>query len=283
MFNYIYFMNDVELIQSFCTRYINKLVKEHFKDIENLEINDNLDLTNARQISRKVCYHKDKDPISLTTCRLIIFYFVMSGLKTNLDEIFYTIPSTEFHESVKFRPQVVLIFKESLESAKKRKTYPTRARISYRLKDEDLKYNNEELSERNAKKIAQEIKNKLATPIFKFKKGRKKYSYIDVPKGYRFILAVEDKVEAKRVIKQVMSIQKDTPDWELLSESGNSDKDWDKKEKKKILGETVEMPTQRPVATVNFHHAELKIHGMTRDKCLVDTSGTYRDAYEYVV
>ncbi|MDJ0797887.1 MAG: hypothetical protein QNJ51_13905 [Calothrix sp. MO_167.B12] len=268
-------MNDVELIQSFCLRYVNKLVRQHFKDIENLAISDNLNLTNARQISRQVCFHKDNDPITVTTSRLILFSLIMGNFQlAGSNEVIYGLPALEFHETVKFQPQVVLWFRESTKNANARDSYPARARVSFRLKDENL-------TESEAKVLAKKIKSVFATPIIKFRKGRKKISYIDKPKGYQFILTVDNESDAREIIQKTMSLQNDNPDWSNLTDS-ESNRNWSATQTKTILSKKVTMPKRRPIATVEFHHAELKIHGLTRDVCLVDTSGRYRDAYEIV-
>ena len=71
--------NDVEIVQSFIRKYVNKAVKEHFKDVSG-EDEDSLSKAAPRSAIKLVCLHKDTDPITLTAIRLLIWWIEAKGL-----------------------------------------------------------------------------------------------------------------------------------------------------------------------------------------------------------
>ncbi|MBD2210192.1 hypothetical protein H6G27_09910 [Nostoc linckia FACHB-104] len=262
--------NDVELIQEFCRNYVNKIVRQHFSDLNDID-ESNLTTTNSRHVAKMVSLHKDNDPITLTTTRLLCLFFAMSNWE---GDPIYGLPATEFHETKEFLPQVVLWFREKTSEAKVRGSYPARARVSFRIMDENF-------TPTEARALAVKIKNIFATPPVKFQKGELKISYRDLKNGWEFILTPYSESEAREIITKTMELRNQVPDWELLSNT-ESGRNFKTKRTKTILGQSVTMPNRRPIANVYFSHAELKIHGLTRDKILVDTTGRYPDAYEYV-
>ncbi|NJO98674.1 MAG: hypothetical protein HC764_23950 [Pleurocapsa sp. CRU_1_2] len=100
--------NDIEIVQSFIRKYINKAVKEHFKDQVG-EDETSLSKSTPRSAIKLVCLHKDTDPITLTGIRLLIWWVEARGL---LDEFIYGIPYSQFHETVQFLPQIKLFWRE---------------------------------------------------------------------------------------------------------------------------------------------------------------------------
>ncbi len=267
--------NDVESIQSFCRKYVNKKVKDFFKDIS--DDDDNKDsiskTTNGRIIARKICLHSDKDPLMLTASRLIIFHLTLGE---SLDKIpFYGIPIVNFDESVEYKPQVILYFEETLKDAASNNRRPIKAQVGYRIVD------GEEITVTDVKNLAKKIKNTFASPKpLKFKKGRTKFSYRDKSKGYQFIISGNAEIEAEKIIKAVLSLNGHTYNEEILTDS-ESKKNWNsKKKKKKILGKEYEEPERRPIGNVQFTYAELKIHGLPKPEILVDVTGLHPNAYE---
>jgi hypothetical protein len=256
--------NDIDLFQSFCMRYINRAVREHFKDVEG---DDDGSLSRAvpRQLIKRICLHKDKDPIVLTIGRLLIWWVEARGL---FDDVFYGIPSKTFHETVIFKPQIKLFWRESTQDAKDNNRYPIRAEYTVRYKGDV-----------NSRSDIQLLKTKIerifngSTPHV-FYKGREKYSYRDKDKGYEFIITARDESEAKSVINALLEIQSDNPLNENLLTRSTSDRNWNAIETVRVAGDTYTKPKQRPVGKVKFTHAELAVHGMPRDITLVSNLGT---------
>jgi len=260
--------NDIELLQQFCLRFVNKEVREHFKDLDGIA-DDSLDLTNSRHVAKRVCIHKDNDPITLTAARMLAFFFACESFQA---QPIYGIPVTTFHESNYLKPQVSLHFIEKQSEANTANRRPVQAMVSYRIVDENIT-----MSEVNA--LALKIKSDFATPKLQFKKGRTKFSYRDKTKGYEFILTCFDETNAEKIIKAVLGLNNHTYDDELLTDT-ESRKNWSVTGNQTILGKTYKKPVKRPIADVYFSHAELKIEGLPKPVILVDTTGRFPKALQ---
>lgn len=250
---------DIEFFQSFCRKYVNKAVKNHFKDVSGDDENS-LSVNVPRQAIKRVCLHKDTDPIMLTIGRLLIWWVEAKGL---FDEYIYGIPVTTFHESVAFKPQIKLFWREDSEDAKNNNRYPLRAEYTVRYRG---KYE----SKRDLEQLGKKINSIFNSPkAHVFTKGRTKYSYRDKTKGYELIITANSDNDAKDVINKLLAIQEDSPlDEEFLTKS-TSDKNWSKKETVRVAGQAFSKPKKRQVGKVHFTHAEFAVHGMARDRVLV--------------
>lgn len=242
----------------------NAEVYRHFKDVHATSTDV------GRRAIRDFCLIGAKD--SRTTANSKIQYFRDQVQKVHLKPEIYGIPVANYkQETVEGYPQVIIHFRESATDARTNDRYPIRAQVGYRLKDDSL-------SQSQVDSLATKVKSKFggATP-FKFKKGTTKFSYKDKKKGYEFILAADTETEAKSVVTAVLSLNGDTPDWDILTAS-KSGRTWTTKKTKTVLGKTVELPNQRPIGWVHFTHAELKIPELERDIVLVDQTGRFKNA-----
>ncbi len=177
--------------------------------------------------------------------------------------------------SVEGKPQIQIWFYERYRTAKSASRQQARARISFRINDD----NGWTLTE--ARSMALKIKNQFATPIYHFSKGRIKASYRDTTKGYRFFLLVPSLAEAKRVFTSVFDVIGDTPDWDSYLTEGKDEKDHNRVSNVRVLDKNVRIGPSRPETEVYFRHAIAKIPPLTRDFPLVDTVGDYWNALYY--
>jgi hypothetical protein len=260
--------NEFENLQMVYRNTINRIVREEFDDVQD---DANPDITTPRGALKNACLHKDNDSASMTQMRTDLFYLILGGINIKALE-FYGTPITTFHQSVEFLPQIVMHFREKTAEAATNHRYPLRAQVGFRVMDENL-------TKAEALVKAKRIKDLFAVPIFRFRMGHVKVSYLDKKLGYQFILTVYDEAEARRVIEQVLDINGHVPNWENLSNS-ESGKNFNLRRTKQILGQTVEMPKRRQIGYVHFNRAELKIHGLVRDVILVDTTGKFPDALQ---
>lgn len=264
--------NDVDIIQSFCRRYINRLVKEHFNDVEGND-DGSLSLDVPRQVIKRICLHKDKDSLMLTTIRLLIWWVEARGL---IDEYIYGIPSTDFEIKFNYYPQVKLHFKESRYESSNNDRRPIRSEVSFRWREDDF-------STSNITTLANKIAGAFTKPAFKFSKGRLCYTYWDDQKGYRFTLYTSSETEARNIIQEVIKLQDPgTPDWDNNFREHKDNKNYLTQETVRIMGETRKKPKRRPVGTVEFQYAELFIPGSTKPIILVDRTGYKPWAIKYV-
>jgi hypothetical protein len=258
--------NETERFQDFCKKYINRKVKEHFSDLgdERWQPDFNVD----RHFTRWVCTHQDKDPLTLSVGRLLVYFFKIQGL---LDAPIYSMPCTQLFNSVECLPQIIINFQESVQSARdnNRNKHPLTAQHYIRVRTDFS-------SESEVQRIARKVKEVFATPIFSFDKGRLKYTYLDRSKGYFFIVATPNEAEARNVVEKLLAINNDVPDWELLTES-RSNKNFTSVQTMRVNGKQYKKPQRRPLGRVSFISAELHVDGLPGNIHLLDLSGRSRD------
>lgn len=263
---------DVELFQDFCRRYINRVVHEHFRDVDTTDP-DNLSRSVPRQLIKRICLHKDSDPITLSIGRLLVWWIEARGI---MDEFIYGIPSTDFEIKHTYYPQVQLHFQEERYDAADNDRIPVRSRISFRWRSDDF-------GTARVESLANKIKADFARPPFSFGKGRECWTYWDDEKGYRFTVYVQNESEAKSIISQVVGIQDSgTPDWNANLREHKDGVNYAAPGTVRVMGETRRKPRKRPVGTVKFAYAELFIPGVTKPIILVDRTGTKAGALNYV-
>ena len=263
---------DIEHFQSFCRRWINRTVREHFGDLP-ANNDGSLDTDSPRSTIRDVCLHKDTDPMTLTIGRLLIWWVEARGL---FDEYIYGIPSTDFEIKYTYYPQVKLHFKESRYESSTNNRKPIRSEISFRWRSEDF-------STQNINQLATKIHADFANPVFNFDRGRECWTYWDDQKGYRFTVYVQNETEAKKIIEQVIRIQDDEePDWDTHLREHKTNQNFAATEYVRVMGENVRKPKRRPIGTVKYQYAELFIPGVTKPIILSDATSYRPDAIRYV-
>lgn len=263
--------NDIELFQSFCRRYFNRAISEHFRDVTG-DDDDSLSRALPRSLIKRVCLHKDNDPIILTVGRLLIWWVEARGL---LEEFIYGIPSTDFEITYTYYPQVKLHFREDKYEAAVNNRRPARSEVSFRWREDDY-------TTANINTLTNKIVADFVNPVFFFQRGRGCWTYWDDQKGYRFTVYAQSETEAKKVIEQVIKVQDETePDWDNKLREHKDGVNYTLPETVRVMGETKRKPKKRPVATVKFAYAELFIPGLTKPIILVDRTGTKANALRY--
>ncbi len=262
---------DVEFFQSFCRKYINKGVRNHFQDVSG-DDDGSLSLNVPRQVIKRICLHKDTDPIMLTVGRLLVWWVEAKGL---FNDVIYGMPSTDFDISHTYYPQVKMHFREDRYDSSNNNRRPVRSEVSFRWREDDF-------STANIQQLANKINADFGVPIFYFGRGRELWTYRDKKLGYYFQVRVQSETQAKKIIAQAINIQDEgTPDWTKNLRQSKDDVDYNIQETVRVMGETKRKPKKRPVATVKFTHAELFIPGTTKPIILVDKTGYYPRALIY--
>lgn len=176
----------------------------------------------------------------------------------------YTIPANQLEESVETQPQLILQFQESAVDARKNKRprSPLRATHYIRIKQDFS-------SENEVKAIAQKVYSLLVNPLFKFDKGKVKYSYRDKQQGHSLILACPTESEARKVIEKILACVGQKPNWFRLTQS-ESKKVTEPRGTVRVNGKTYKRPPFRPTGTVRFISAELHVHGTNGNIRLLD-------------
>lgn len=255
---------DVEFFQNFVRRYVNRAIREHFRDIDDIS-EDSLSVDAPRQATKLLLLHKDTDTMTLTIGRLLFWWLETKGL---LDECIYGIPSTEYEITHTYFPQVKLHFKEDKYLASTNNRRPARSEVSFRWRELDY-------TTTNINALANKIYNDFVSPVFYYQKGRTLYSYVDKSLGYFFNVTADSELDAKKIIEQTIRLQDEIePDWEEFFKQHVDNKNYTIPGTVRVMGETIQKPKRRPIARVEFQYAELFISGMVKPIILVDRTGT---------
>lgn len=260
-----------EHLQDTIKRTYNPEVREWFSDITT----DDPDISTPRRSLRTACTHFENDTMDMTLARMLLFdmvikqRFMQAQGSSDRDLNYRVLRRT--------RPQIKLYFLEDLDDVE-RGYEPVAGEIKIRIMDET----STTMTEIKAKAIGSRIKSLFgASGGFVWRKGHELFSYTDWDKGYQIQLLARSDTEAKRVIEQVLDIQQHTPDWEYFNASKNgapSQAFPTVPPKEMILGKSRRLPRRRPVASVRFQHAALKLAGLPKPICVFDRSGRFPDA-----
>ncbi|PSB20552.1 hypothetical protein C7B65_06505 [Phormidesmis priestleyi ULC007] len=256
-----------EHLQSTMMQVQNRIVREEFNDLGDESWDD--DITQPRGSLRVASTLRDNDS-AIETLNKLLFFYVVLRKAADLQAPIYGIPVTTFQDSVKFLPQVRLFFLE--DSSQVEEGYsPVEAEITFRVMNET----SESMTEAKAKVTANKIKTLFcAGNGFAWKKGRELWMYKEPAKGYNLQLYAWNETEAKKVIEQILDVQSDTPNWEKHLEGTTKKKTFRTiPASSRIYGKVRREARERPIATVRFRYAELKIHGLPNDVQLVDRTG----------
>lgn len=260
-----------EHLQDTIKRTYNIEVREWFSDIAD----EALSIATPRASLRTACTHLENDTIDMTICRQQLFDMLVK--QRFLSEA-SSARDLNYRVLRRTRPMIMLYFVEDAEDVEKGYD-PVAGEISFRLMNETTTT----FTEANAKTIANKIKTLFgASKGFIWKKGKELCSYTDWDKGYQLQLLARTEAEAKRIIEQVLDIQGHSPDWEYFNrvENGAPSQAFPTvPPRETILGKSRKLPRRRPIASVRFQYAAVKLAGLPKPVYLFDRSGRHPTAY----
>lgn len=249
--------SSAEHLQDVALKLTNKRVRAYFKDVGGDDWEPHLDTDRARL--RVACTHQEKDSLLETICRLQLFNIELGASLEDLGH-FYGMPTQDVHVSFAFRPEVLFIFKEKYELAKKKKRAPLTFEYRFRLI-------NETTSSMTQAKIHQlEVKIQQQFPrTYVFKSGRYKFSYYNKPAGYQSVIEAYSITEVKELISKMHNVSGGEPDWSKLRKSEFVSKNFEADEYVMVLGKRKKLPKRRVITEAFLHKVELKMHGNLKD------------------
>lgn len=252
------------MIRSWLRKTHNKEVHEFFQD---LPADLDPDNSSGRSTTKAVCLIGANDSQGIAELKMRNFETLKKRVGLDYQPVhdFELLPDV----TVQGKPQIQLWFQEKYSHAKAKNRRQKWGRVSVRL---DEKWT----SDTSSHAMALKIKNKFATPIYSFEKGKDTYTYRDRIEGHRFLLFVPSESEAKRVIESALDLINQTPNWKLLRKGSYVEEPT--RETQRILGETVTVSSPPVECTLYFKYAIAKIWPLTKDIPLVDTTGTYWNA-----
>jgi hypothetical protein len=171
----------------------------------------------------------------------------------------------------KTKPQIILYFLEKKADVEKGHR-PLDGEIKFRIMNKE----SDTLTETDVKTIAERIKSKFAKPQFAWHKGKEMISYTDWEKGYQLQILCKDKAVGAAVAEQALDIQGYSLDLKNMNHIVNQaamERYPTIPDRVVILGEIHKLERQRPLATVWFQYAELRLWGRLEPITLVDLTG----------
>jgi hypothetical protein len=148
-------INDFELLQDFCRKYVNKRINDYFKkeykdDDGTFETDFNKD--NPKHILKQLCLHKDNDTVQLTMFRWNLYFNQVNPRDVDVSSYIVGFSMEDYEDKVKFKPQLYWYFDASWREEDKirketeqnkhnpdyRERSKPRIRISHRLTDKTV-------------------------------------------------------------------------------------------------------------------------------------------------
>lgn len=265
--------SPTEHLQDAVKRLYNRQVANHFRDLGPEDWP--LDISSPRSSLRTACTHQEQDTAIMSLMRMWLFDLTVRREELT-DPPIYGIPTTAFQAERKFRPQVMLYFKEDRQDVEPG-FEAVEGRISFRIQDEST----ESITMAKLTQIAQRIKSNFAPAGgYIWRKGREMFSYSDWDKGYQLQILARSDPEARALVDKVLNCQSHTPDMSKFNRSTNAAEASAYPTippTRSILGNSERLPRRRAVADVRFQYAIAHIHGRKKRVCLVDLSGRFND------
>lgn len=252
--------NDFEHFQDIFLKIYNKKVKEAFK-----EGTPDDDITTPEGSLKYACLMKDKDSAMMMAMRSMLFYLVRGELANDIGDRFFGIPKSDFYEGLRFKPQVVLQFKETAAAAKAAKRYPKYMRLSYRLMKEDSS-----ITKPFVESLATKIKAEFPTS-FVHSIGKKKCTYFERDKGLQLIISANTNTEGETLVKKICDLVDTT--FKPENFSVGEKKFYPPKKTKTIMGQKVNLPVKGVITQMKLQRADLLVHGGLFETTLLYRTG----------
>lgn len=266
--------SPTEQFQDVNKKIANKIIREYFKDVINLE--SDLDLTVPRQALLKACLHKEDDSLLLTIGRNQLF-----GQYTSFARDSHPIVTgdllNELNESNVYKPKITLFFKEDDDDVDPDRK-PVKMQVSWRLMNET----SATITKAELTTIANKIKTKFgAGNGYVFKKGRKIVCYRQKSKGYEFLIRARSLTDGKDLIRDILTMNGDSLLTGLLKVSeveDEADAFPYNPGTQVILNKRYPEIRQRPMVNVRFRYAYASIYGKPQPVYLYSRSVAIPDA-----
>lgn len=221
------------------------------------------DISTVFGAMRTAVFIQDDDTVDMILLRLFLYYFIF---RQDLPTPIFGIPSTLFEETVVFKPQILLFFKEdyNLQLAQQ-KIASSEAEIKIRIANAT----DNTLSTAELTQLAERIKVLFAEGEgFTWEKGRTLVQYKDRQHSYHLQVYAESEAEGIRVIQRVLEIQ-EHPFNETLIRSTRINNQYPTGFHQ-VLNQEVKYPRKYPTARVRFRKAEAYLNGLVKPITLID-------------
>lgn len=248
----------------------NAIVKKFFSDHSD---DWKPNIATARDSLRVACTMLASDNQAIMSLRHHLLFDLLGYAKKGLG-IFYGIPSQQFQESVKGRPQVFLYFSQDAASIPQGEK-KVEAEYSFRLMNETPAT----MTPAKALAVATEVKQHFisAGQGIVFTKGKNIYKYYHEEHGYRLQVYGNTEADTQDIITRLLGCQNIPYDEnKLVVSAPKKSSITNQTETQTVYGKKQKKPRYRPVANVRFRYAYMYLHGNERPVYLIDTTGVNR-------
>ena len=242
---------------------VNKYFLENKNDLDSRIINDSQD--------KEACLIKDDDSALVALHARLNFYFEkLKLLEAIYNPNVYGIPISAHQEQRKFKPQVLLYFKEDKELKPKNRR-AVEGQIQFRL----MEFTPEDIPPKSRViKLSENIKREFgANNGYLWSRGKDLASYTDFQRGYSLQICSPDKNSAKDLIKKVLKINEHEFQPENMNYKVNESPETkypQSSKTKRVYDKNYPQPVARRVTKVRFRYAILHLHGLPRPLVLAD-------------
>ena len=243
----------------------NRIVKEDFNDVGDDSWEP--EISTPRGSLRTACTIRATDSAQLVILRLILYYIVLRKAQ-DMQIPVYGIPIGALQAQRKYKPQVMLYFSQDGNEVPPNGN-PVTGEISWRIMNET----SETITKVEITRIANLIKTHFGGTGFVWRKGKFMVSYTDWNQGLQLQILSRTPEEGERVIKEVLKVHGGSFIRKKMNVNENQDAN-DRypttPQRETILGESVELPKERPLEDVRFRYAILHVHGLRKPIHLYD-------------
>lgn len=249
--------SPTELFQDVNRKLANRIVRDYFKDITNLETD--LDITTPRQALLKSCLHKEDDSLLLTVARNQLFAQYTTYTRDQFPVVAGSLLD-EIDTNINYKPKITLCFREDSTDVE-----PGYAAVemetSWRLVEET----STTITKAKLTTLANKIKANFGSGNgYVFRKGRKTVVYRKPSEGYKIYMQPREVIDAKNLIREILTMNGHTLDTKILKIS-EVDDEADafpyNPGTQTILGKRRSKPRRHPMTTVRFRYAYATVAG----------------------
>lgn len=259
-------------LRDFLRKSYNKEVNEWFADIPD-DAPDNL---SSRKQSKRACLILPNESQNMANIKMMSFRYICQQVHLRPDVFGFNFD--QINESVAYRPQVKLVFRQDAAAVPAGKR-AVEGELTFRLVNET----SESMTPAKAKILALKIKQEFAIGNgFVWKKGKHLVSYKDPELGLNSNILAISEAEGIEVAKKLVDVTDGIYDQDKLTDHNpKRDSVTNPTGTEKVYGKQQKKTRWRPVANCRFQYAVLTIARLQYRVILVDRSKTYLNAIEW--
>lgn len=231
--------NDIEHLQTFCKRHLNKQIHEYFRNLDKIteeQWEETFNKNNPEHLLRQFSLHKDNDTIQMTIFRWNLYFNQINPKPLNVSDYIVGIPMADYEESVKFKPQLYWYFDTHYTEVDKietewqanktnpnyrKRSYP-RIRLTHRLTQKYIDLYKldsrffDPMTSWELGKLAERIERyfMVGNDYYVFERGIYKASYWDKANGFRLTIPYDKDDDLVGFFRRFFDSLEHRPDYE---------------------------------------------------------------------